>query len=225
MPSQSSAVPRSGYRFLASIVGAVQKHAGPLAATLDAPHRKGGRKGHGAMPKLCSCLPQHVLNIRYASRFLSELDANPALLDICGLEPAPDAGAYSRFKKALTARQEAIARVMAEIRDELERLRATGIVPADAPQLGDTSPLTLRTSAYGNPKRSVPADQDASWGHRTARTRATPKKMSCFTATRSTKPAMLTTVSRWRALSYRPTRATGRSCPNCGPPSGGCIRG
>ncbi len=31
------ALPRSGYRFLSVIVGAVYSHAGPLAETLDAP--------------------------------------------------------------------------------------------------------------------------------------------------------------------------------------------
>ncbi len=158
---------------------------GPLAATLDAPHRKGARKGYGAMPKLCACSLQHVLNIRYASRFLSELDANPALLAMCGLEPAPDAGTYSRFKKAITARQEAIdrivARVIVEIRDELERLRAAGIVPADVPQLDDYIAFdSTDIAAYGNPKRSVPADPDASWGHRTAKNQSNAKKDELF---------------------------------------------
>ena len=167
-----SAVPRSGYRFLAVIIGAVHRHAGPLAETLDATHRKGGRKGYGGMPKLTAFFLQFILNIRYANRFLSELDANSVLLAMCGLEQAPDEGTYSRFKKRLTNYQDEIddivSRVVAGIGDELERLREAGVVPADAPQLGDYIAFdSTDVEAYGNPKRSVPRDPDARWGHRT----------------------------------------------------------
>ena len=45
----------------------------------------------------------------------------------------PDEGTHSRFKKALTKHQDEInitvAKVTAEFRDELERLRADGIAP------------------------------------------------------------------------------------------------
>ena len=157
------AMPRSGYRFLAVIVGAVYSHAGPLAETLDAPHLKGGRKGYCAMPKLIAYFLQYIRNIRYANRFLSELDANPTLLAMCGLEQAPDEGTYSRFKKRLTNYQDEIddivSRVVADIGDELERLRESGVVPADAPQLGDYIAFdSTDVEAYGNPKRSVPRD-------------------------------------------------------------------
>ena len=94
--SPPPALPKSGYRFLATIIRAVHRHPGPLAETLDAPHQKGGRKGYEAMPKLTAYFLQFVLNIRYANRFLSELDANPTLLARCGLEQAPDEGTYSR---------------------------------------------------------------------------------------------------------------------------------
>ena len=169
---QLSAVPRSGYRFLAVIIGAVHRHASPLAEALDATHRKGGRKGYGGMPKLTAFFLQYILNIRYANRFLSELDANSVLLAMCGLEGAPDEGTYSRFKKTLTQYGDQIdfivAKVTAEIRDELERLREAGIMPADAPQLGCYIAIdSTDIEAYGNPKRRVPVDPHARWGHRT----------------------------------------------------------
>ncbi len=166
------ALPASGYRFLSVIVGAVYSHAGPLAETLDAPHLKGGRKGYGTMPKLIAYFLQYIRNIRYANSFLSELDANPALLAIRRLDQAPDEGTYSRFKKLLTQHQDEIddivSRVVADIGDEIERLREAGVIPSDAPQLGDYIAFdSTDNEAYGNPKRSVPRDPDAKWGHRT----------------------------------------------------------
>ena len=77
---------------------------------------KGGRPGYGAMVNLCAVFLQSVLNIRYSNRFLTELDANPRLLAICGFEPAPDEGAYSRFMKAATAYQDEFDIVMAKVR-------------------------------------------------------------------------------------------------------------
>ena len=133
---------------------------------------KGGRPGYGAMARLCAMFLQSVLNIRYANRFLSELDANPKLLAMCGLEQAPDEGTYSRFTKALTEYADELdlvaAKVTLDIGDELEMLRAHGAVPAGAPKLGDYIAFdSTDIEAYGNPKRSVRRDPDAAKGHRT----------------------------------------------------------
>ena len=170
-------LPKSGYRFLAGIIASVHRHGGPLAEALDAPHRKGGRRGYGAMAKLTAAVLQHVLNIRYANRFLNELNANPKLLAMCGMDQAPDEGTYSRFKKALTEYVDDVDLIMAQVvretSNELERLREVGIVPADAPQLGhylavDSSDI----EAYGNPKRKRPRDPDAAWGYRTPKNKS-----------------------------------------------------
>ena len=175
--------PRSGYRFLAGIVGSVQAHGGLLAEKLDAPHKqgKGGRRGYGAVAKLSAVLLQYILNIRYANRFLAELDANPELLAICGLDQAPDEGTYSRFTKVLTEYEDEFdlvaAKVTLDISDELERLRALGIVPAYAPKLGNYIAFdSTDIEAYGNPKRKVPRDPDATWGHRTPNNKSNSKK-------------------------------------------------
>ena len=175
-----AALPRSGYRFLAAIIGAVQAHGGPLTEKLDAAHLEGGRKGYGAMPKLCAVVLQSVLNVRYANRFLSELDANLELLAICGLENAPTEGPYSRFKKALTQYADEVdlimAKVVKDIGDDLERLREAGIVPEDAPQLGDyVSFDSTDIEAYGNPKRKTPRDPNAAWGYRTPKGKSSKK--------------------------------------------------
>ena len=181
--SSPPASPKSGYLFLASIVQSVRTHGGSLAEKLDAPHQsgRGGRHGYGAMPKLCAVFVQSALNIRYANRFLAELGANPRLLAMCGLNQAPDEGTYSRFVKAATAYEDEVDLVMGkvalEIGDELERLRAAGIVPADAPKLGDYIAFdSTDIEAYGNPKRSVPRDPDATWGHRTPKSKSNSKK-------------------------------------------------
>ena len=177
------AAPKSGYLFLASIVQSVRTHGGPLAEKLDAPHQsgKGGRRGYGAMAKLTAVFLQSVLNIRYANRFLSELEANPKLLAMCGLEQAPDEGTYSRFMKAATAYEDEVDLIMAkvalDIGDELEQLRTAGVVPADAPKLGDYIAFdSTDIEAYGNPKRSVPRDPNATWGHRTPKSKSSNKK-------------------------------------------------
>lgn len=174
------ASPKSGYRFLASIIASVHQRGGPLAEALDAPHQEGGRPGYGAMAKLSAVVLQHVLNIRYASRFLDELSANPKLLAMCGLAQAPDEGTYSRFKKALTEYADEVDRIMAqvvrEISNELERLREAGVVPADAPQIGHYLAVdSTDIEAYGNPRRKRPRDPDVTWGHRTPKNKSSSK--------------------------------------------------
>ncbi len=181
--SSPPAMPTSGYLFLASIVRSVRTHGGSLAEKLDAPHRsgKGGRRGYGAMAKLTAVFLQSVLNIRYANRFLAELDGNPRLLAMCDLKQAPDEGTYSRFVKAATEYADEVDLVMAqvvlEIGDELERLRAAGVVPADAPRLGDYVAFdSTDIEAYGNPKRSMPRDPSATWGYRTPKSKSSNKE-------------------------------------------------
>ncbi|MXZ91772.1 MAG: transposase [Chloroflexi bacterium] len=179
--SPSSPSPKSGDGFLAVVVGSVQRRAGTLVATLDNAHRTDGRKGYGAMAKLSAHCLQHVLNIRYANRFLAELDANPKWLALCGLNQAPSESAYSRFKKLLSAHQndidEIYAEVVVEVGTELGRLQAAGIVPADAPVLGKYVAMdSTDVEAYGNPRRHRPADSDATWGYRTPKNKSETSK-------------------------------------------------
>ena len=164
--------PKRGLGFLAAVIRTVQRHAGLLAGLLDAPHLHGGRRGYGSMPKLTAYLLQSVLNVRFAKRFLNELNTSPDLLELCGLKKAPSESRYSAFKKTLAPLEDEIeiitAKVLAEIGPQPERLKADGTVPATAPKLGDYIAFdSTDVKAYGNPDRSVPKDTDATWDVRT----------------------------------------------------------
>ena len=57
---------------------------------------------------------------------------------------------------------------MARCNPEIERLKESGIIPADAPRLGEIIAFDATdVVAYANPKRKPSADQEARWGYRT----------------------------------------------------------
>lgn len=173
--------PRNGYGFIAVIIGIVQSYAAPLVEALEKRHRYGGRRGYPPMGMLSAAVLQYVLNERYANRFLNNLDGDLRLLEICSLERAPTETAYSRFKKRLTDHQAEIDRIsalaLAEASKEIERLRLAGIVSPDAPRLGEYLAIdSTDIEAYGNPKRKMPRDPNAAWGHRTAKNKSNSSK-------------------------------------------------
>ena len=173
--------PKTGYRFLAAVLRAVQRYSGKLAAALEAPHSHGGRPGYAAMAMLSAVALQHILNIRYANRFLEELDSNEHWLALCGLQRAPTETAYSRFRKRLAAHQDQLDQVSAiifsEIDVDIRWLRGVGIIPADAPDLGCYLAIdSTDIEAYGNPNRNRPRDPNAVWGHRTKKNKSAGKK-------------------------------------------------
>ena len=117
-------------------------------------------------------LLQFVLRERYANRFLEQVNANPRLLALCGLSQVPTGSTYSRFKKALVPHREQISWMMADVtarcKAEVERLKESGVIPADAPRLGEIIAFDATdVPAYANPKKKRRADQDADWGYRT----------------------------------------------------------
>ena len=177
-----SALPRSGYRFLAAMTDGVLSRAGNLVEILDAPHERGGNPGFPAEAMLNAYVMQFALNERYANGFLNRLGSDDRMLRICGLEYAPSEGAYSRFKKKLAGHLEAIELIIADVflecGDEIERLREAGIVPADKPPLGHSLVVdSTDIEAWARPGRKsrktgkeIPSkDTDAKWGHRTAK--------------------------------------------------------
>ena len=173
--------PKTGYGFLAVVIRTVQNHSGGLVAALEFPHQRGGRPGYPAMAMLSTVILQHVLNIRYANRFLDELNVNANWLALCGLEKAPTETAYSRFRKRLTAYQVEVdqlsAQILPEINAEIKRLQRINQVPANAPRLGYYLAIdSTDIEAYGNPNRKTPRDPNATWGHRTKKNKSAGKK-------------------------------------------------
>ena len=166
--------PRSGYDFLRVILDHFSQASKPLAEALDEPHRRGrgGRPGYPADAMLRLHLLQFVLRERYANRFLRMVATNPRFLELCGLAEAPTENTYSRFKSALVPHRrqhrQMMAGVMTKCDTEIERLKESGTIPADAPRLGEIIAFDATdVVAYGNSRRKPRADQEAWQGYRT----------------------------------------------------------
>lgn len=152
----NSTIPKSGYGFLEVLLDSLKEHSTELTLELEKTHKECGRKGYSAQGKLCAYLLQFVLNEEYASYFLKYLNSNPRLLSMCGLERAPSEPTYSRFKKKLAALQylldDIFNKVARECADEIERLRELGIIPVDAPPLGQMLAMDATDiQAYAKP--------------------------------------------------------------------------
>ena len=136
------AVPKSGYGFLGAVLDRFSDGTGELAAELDAPHQTGGNPGYPARGMLRVNLLKFLLSERYANRFLDRLGNDPRLLELCELHRAPSERAFSDFKNhKLAPHQEELDRVLAaifkECDDQIEALKELGVIPEDAPLLGE----------------------------------------------------------------------------------------
>lgn len=178
-------VPKSGVGFLQCLIDGVMAHVpAALIDDLEAPHRHGGNPGYEALPMLCAYTMQFVMSERYANAYLTRLNSDDRLLEICGLEQAPSEAAYCRFKKKLVQHEDTIRMITAalfyECGEEIERLREEGLVPADRPPLGHSLVIdSTDVEAWARPGRRsrktqamIPSkDSDSRWGHRTAKTK------------------------------------------------------
>ena len=170
-----------GYDHLPFILGYVAEQSRVMAQEIDSAHARCGKPGFGATPKIKTYALQFLLNEQHANKFLARLNNDPRLLNILGLQKAPSESAYSNFKNwKLTDRipelNEIIANAVEACRLQIERLRGIGIVPEDAPPLGES--LTIDKTdveAYASHKAKHCADPDATWGYRT-RKNGRPKK-------------------------------------------------
>ena len=137
----SRQAPKSGYGLLETALDAVKEHGGELVRVLESYHEHGGRKGHPRQGMLCAYTVQFLLNVRHNNRFLIFLNGNPRLLAMCGLKQAPSESAYCNFVSRLSWHKDILDPIFAEITrdcsDEIERLREEGIIPEDAPRLGE----------------------------------------------------------------------------------------
>ena len=151
-----STIPKSGYAFLEALLNTLKGHSATLALELEKNHKKRGRKGYPALGKLCALTLQYLFNERYSSYFLAALDGNPRLLSMCGLDKAPSEPTFSRFKKQLVGclplLAEIFSKVVKECAGEIERLRDTGMIPKDAPPLGQMLAMDATDiEAYAKP--------------------------------------------------------------------------
>ena len=147
-------------------------HSAALVDALEAPHKHHGRHGDSIRGLLCVYALQLLLNERYASYFLNRLDGNQHLLDVCGLEQAPTESTYCRFKKKLARNVDLVDSIFDKITlacaGEIERLREAGIVPADAPRLGEMVAVDATDiESYANSRKKPHSDTGATWGYRT----------------------------------------------------------
>ena len=111
----------------------------------------------------------------HANRFLARVNNDRRLLKILGLQRAPSESAYSNFKNwKLTDRipqlNAIIAGAVEACRLQIERLRGIGIVPEDAPHLGENLAIDKTdVKSFANSRLKHPVDPDATWGYRTVK--------------------------------------------------------
>ena len=169
----------SGYGFLQVALDGVD--AGPLLNQL-AEYRKTGRSGYPAQAMFRAYLIRFLLRIRYVNAFLERLGTDPRLRTLCGFgDIVPSESAFSRFIKRLSRHRDlvetATSSVAAQLPDEIDRLRQDGVIPADAPTLGEVVAIdSTDIVAYANPNRNTVRDPDARWGRRTAKQGGKSKK-------------------------------------------------
>ena len=145
---------------------------GPLLARLNH-YRWTGRKGYTPAAMWRAVLLKHLLRLRYTRDLIAQLRASRHLRRLCGFRDAvPSESTFSRFYARLADHQDlvdqALTTVSAAIGDALAQLKEEGRLPADAPNPGQAVAMdSTDIPAFANPRRSIPSDADAVWGHRT----------------------------------------------------------
>ena len=153
-------IPQSGYGFLEALLDTFREHSAALAGVLEEPHRRHGRRGYPAQGMLCVYLLQFLIpNQRYSSHYLRHLDGRPRLLAMCGLDEAPSEWAYCRFKAKLAKHRRRLRtvanRTARDCAAEIERLRKQGLIPENAPRLGEMlalDPTDIKAYARSRPE-------------------------------------------------------------------------
>ena len=174
----SEQVTKLGYEDIEFILDFVAESSRTLAQEIDSAHACCGKPGYPATSMLQIYALQFLLAEQHANRFLARVNNDPRLLKILGLKKAPSESAYSNFKNwKLTDRipqlNAIIAGAVEECRLQIERLRGIGIVPEDAPPLGESLAIDKTdVQAYANHRLNPCVDLDATWGHRTVKNKS-----------------------------------------------------
>ena len=166
-------VTKLGYEDVEFILDFVAEESRPMARKIDSAHGRCGKPGFGATSKIKLYTLQFLLDEQHANRFLARVNNDPRLLHILGLNKAPSESAYSNFKNwkltdRITQLHAMIVRAIEACRLQVERLRSIGIVPEDAPPLGESLAIDKTdVETFANHRAKNPVDPDASWGYRT----------------------------------------------------------
>ena len=167
-----------GYEDIEFILDFVAESSHTLAHEIDPAHARCGRPGYPAMSMIQVYALQFLLAEQHANRFLARVNNDRRLLKILGLNSGPSESAYSNFKNwKLTDRISQLTAIIFgavdECRLQIERLRGIGIVPEDAPQLGENLAIDKTdVQAYVNQNLKLCVDRDATWGYRTVKNKS-----------------------------------------------------
>ena len=174
---QNNQAPRSGIGFIKAILDAVD--AGPVIDVLGSRRKPGRQHGRNGVPEMAlfrAYLLQFIVAERYANHYLCQLNSDPRLMALCGLEQPVTESTYSRFKTRLSRLTHTLTPILSKlvlaISRELDRLKHQGKIPQNAPRVGDHLAMdSTDIDAYAKrprKKRSKPPpDPDAAWGYRT----------------------------------------------------------
>ena len=155
--------PKSGFGFLAYALDSLQSLPSVIAA-LDAiaASRRNGRPGYSPAAMFRAFCLKYLLGERFTVALIERLRSSPQLRSICGFEDAvPSDSTFSRFFSRLAGVGSLAERAIAEMVEQVkERLPDVGQgVAVDSTDI----------RAYAHPTRE---DTDATWGHRTTKTRS-----------------------------------------------------
>ena len=140
-------------------------------------YRWTGRPGYAPEVMWRATLARYLLRLRYTRDLITQLNASRLLRRVCGLrETVPHEGTFSRFYARLAEHQDlvdaAIAQLAERVGAEIEQLREDGALPENAPAPGQMVAIdSSDVEAWGNGRKdhTKRADQNAAWGHRTAK--------------------------------------------------------
>ena len=167
-PNIAGQPPKSGYRFLASILDGL--HVAPILDALQS-QRTTGRPGYSPRAMLRAYLAKFILKIRYNNQLLERLRGSRKLRDVCGLgDDVPSESVLSRFVTRLADHQDLFEQCLVNVTEDLRELaprvkQHPGKQDQPLPPLGAVLAVdSTLFETYSNPNRPVVSDPDARWG-------------------------------------------------------------
>ena len=188
----NSTIPKSDYGFYELIISLFLRHSDELVLELEKTHERWGRHGYPARDQLCVFLLQCLLSERYNNHLLNELSASPKFLQMCKISEVPTEYAYCRFKKNLVPHLAQMAEIydltLRDFAREIRRMKKTGDIPKEAPQLGQYLAIDATDipawARYRSPHCNAPDNENCTQKHK--RHCNNPDRTKC--TTHSNKP-------------------------------------
>ena len=162
--------PRTGYGLVKATLDAIEltpeAHA-IIREVLDL--RRNTRPGYPPRAMLRAFGIKFLLNEPFNVGLIQRLNESAKLRQLCGFNSEiPSESAFSRFFKKLSDRVDLLEQSITSIVNHLHE---------HLPDIGDITTIdSTDIEAYANPRRSAVIDQDAKWGHRTAKNKSASKK-------------------------------------------------